>query len=184
MSRWRRCLCPINISANQSHLFILDGPRNPRKVPLPRGPLHVRLLQFCQLPIVADLLDEVALALMHEDGALVQLEDGARPFNLLEDLVPPVCRVNDMVRLVVCRPDADVLGRVGAVPIVAMKEPFFVCDQALLAELRQIRAKVPDVVLAASHSARVSTSITRTRCDALTDGPAAHALRTAGALPG
>ena len=93
-----------------------------------------------------DLLDEEGVALVHKEGALEDLEHGARPLDLLEDGGPAVGRVNDRVRLVLGVADRDVLGGVGPVAEVGVVEALVVGHELLRADLAEQRTKVALVV--------------------------------------
>ena len=97
---------------------------------------------------MAELLDEEALTLMHENSTLVQLKDRSCPFNLFQDLVPAICHIDDVVCLIIGASNTDVLGRVRPIAVVGVIKAFFVWYKTLFAELRQIGAKVWYVLLA------------------------------------
>lgn len=102
--------------------------QHPREVTLPCCPLHVCPLQLSEAPIVVEMLDQVALALVHKNGAFVQLKDSSLPFNLFQYLVASIRCVNDLVCFVICRPNADMFGRKGTESIVTVIKSFFIDD--------------------------------------------------------
>jgi hypothetical protein len=83
---------------------------------------------------VADLFDEVGATLMQEEGALVDLEDGSRPLDLLEDGVASVSCVDDRVVLVLGAANWDMPSWVGAVARVTVEEAIGVTFEALGAD--------------------------------------------------
>lgn len=99
-----------------------------REVTLSCGPFHICSFQFGEASIVVKMLDEVALALVHENGTLVQFKDSSLPFDLLQNLVTTIGGIDDLVRFVIGRTYADMLGGEGSEAIMTMIEPLLIYD--------------------------------------------------------
>lgn len=128
-------------------VFVLEGMScDLREVSLSRCPLDVRTFQFREPPIVIELLDQETLALMHEDGSFIELEDSSLPFNLFKYLVLSSADIDDFVRLVIRRAYTDMLRWKWPEAIMAVIEAFFVNDQSFFAHLRQLWSKEANVV--------------------------------------
>jgi hypothetical protein len=76
---------------------------------------------------------------MHKHRPLIGRKDRSTRLNLLNDLVPPACNVNDGVVLVFSRADGDGFGREGLETRVTVVESVRVGDETVVAELAELR---------------------------------------------